>query len=249
MATKIRINRSDDGIFELNLNDPENQNRLGDETCNELQVAFSELAAEPTVKVLVLTGCPDVFCAGASLDMLHTLAGGKSPEDLSIPMQMLSFPVPLIAALEGHAVGGGMALAICCDILIASENSRYGFNFTSMGFTPGLGTTSLLPEFVGTGFATEMLLTAKFYKGRDIKDRGLFNYVVPQREVRTLAWDLARSMADKPRQVLEMVKDTLTMPRRRALQQALSQERLMHKICFSGPEIWSMITGSYMDKS
>jgi len=144
-------------------------------------------------------------------------------------------------------VGGGLALAICCDILVGAEAARYGFNFTDMGFTPGMGTTSLLPAMTGHSFAMEMLLTAKYYKGRELKGRGLFSHIVRSEEVRETTWNIARAMAEKPRPVLEMVKDTLTMPRRIALQEALSRERLMHKLSFNQPDIWSAIRGSYRD--
>jgi polyketide biosynthesis enoyl-CoA hydratase PksI len=249
MPCRIKISADHDGIFELKIDDPENQNRLGGELCDELKATLAELASEQALKVLVMTGAKDVFCAGATIEILHKLASGTTLEDLSIPMQMLSFPVPVLAAMEGHAAGGGLALAVCCDILIAAEGARYGFNFTSMGFTPGMGTTTLVPSLVGTSFATEMLLTAKFYKGRELKGRGLFNHVVPADQVRDLAWDIARSMADKPRPVLEMVKDTLAGPRRAALHTAFSRECLMHKISFNQPEIWSVINGNYLSKS
>lgn len=248
MQTKIRVSPIDDGIYELNLSDPENQNRLSEEICRDFSDALTALSREPSLKVVFFTGTRDVFCAGATIEILRKLSSGASQEDLSIPMQMLSFPVPIVAALEGDAVGGGLALAMCCDIIVAAENKRYGFNFTNMGFTPGMGTTTLLPALVGSNFAAEMLMTARYYKGRDLQGRGFFNYVVPQGEVRDRALDIARSMADKTKPVLEMLRDALVGPRRIALQWALSRERLMHSVSFNQPDIWSIITGNYIRK-
>src|SRR6185295_5988387 len=105
-------------------------------------------------------------------------------------------------------------------------------------FTPGMGTTALLPALVGSAFAAEMLLTGKFYKGRELNGRGLFNHVVPRDQVMPLARDLARSIALKQRPVLEMIKDALATSRRVALQEALSRERMMHKASFGDPDAW-----------
>lgn len=137
-------------------------------------------------------------------------------------------------------------LALCCDILVASESSRYGVNFTNMGFTPGMGTTSLLPALVGHHFASEMMLTGKLYKGRELKGRGLFNYVVPAEEVLDVSLDIARRIAEKPRHVIEMLKETLSLPRRQALQEAVSREHLMHKICFSRSDTAAHIESTYL---
>jgi polyketide biosynthesis enoyl-CoA hydratase PksI len=249
MPAKVRVTEPEEAIVELNLHDPDNQNRLSEEVCGELIEVLTRLGREPAMKVLVLTGTSDVFCSGATIEILHKLATGWAKEDLSIPMLMLNLPVPVVGALEGDAVGGGLALAMCCDMLVAAEQRRYGFNFTNLGFTPGMGTTSLLPALVGTNFAAEMLMTAKYYKGRDLKDRGLFNYVLPRNEVRDKAFDLARSMADKTKPVLEMLKDALVGPRRLALQEALSRERLMHGVSFSQPDFWSIVTGNYIRNS
>jgi polyketide biosynthesis enoyl-CoA hydratase PksI len=249
MPNRIRVRPVEDGIFELNIHDPETQNRVTEELCDEMESALKQLSTEPALKVLVITGTKEVFCAGAAMDVLRKLSAGRSLVELTIPGQVLSFPVPVVAALEGHAVGGGLVLAICCDILVASESSRYGFNFTDMGFTPGMGTTALLPAMVGHSFAAEMLLTARFYKGRELAGRALFNHVVPSGEVLPVAWDLARRMAEKPRPVLEMLKGALAGPRRAALEQAFPAECAMHRACFSQPETWSIVNGNYLEKT
>jgi polyketide biosynthesis enoyl-CoA hydratase PksI len=244
----VRIESTKDGIFHLNIDDPANQNRLTQELCEELKAALAVLANEASMKVLILSGRKEVFCAGASLELLRQISTDGAVEDLVIGHQLLGLSVPVLAAMEGHAVGGGLVLGMCCDITIASETSRYGLNFLTMGFTPGMGTTGLVPALVGPSFAAEMMLTGKFYKGRDLRGRGLLTHIVPGEEVLSKTWDLARSMADKPKYALEMVKDAVMAPRRHAFQDALSRERLMHKACFSNPEAWAMIEKSYLGK-
>ena len=240
------IQNNEDGIFHMAIDDPANQNRLTQQLCDELKEALTMLAGEKRMKVLILSGRKEVFCAGASLELLRRISTDGAVEDLAVGIQMMALPVPIIAAMEGHAVGGGLVLGMCCDLTIASETSRYGLNFLTMGFTPGMGTTGLVPELVGASFAAEMMLTGKFYKGRDLRGRGLFTHVVPRDQVLPMTWDLARNMADKPGYALEMVKDAVMAPRRRAFQDALSRERLMHKACFSHSEAWSMIENSYL---
>lgn len=246
--SKILVTCAEEGIFQLKIDDPENENRLSEELFSEFIGTLANLATEATLKVLMLVGNQDVFCAGGSLEFLGKLAAGKVTEKnlFVLPNQMLNFPVPIIGALQGHAVGGGLTLALCCDSLVASQSSRYGMNYTNMGFTPGMGTTSILPVLVGHHFASEMIFTGKLYKGKELKDRGLFNYVVPADEVMDLALDLARRMAEKPRHILEMLKDSLSLPRRQALQEAMSREHLMHKICFGYPETASLIEATYL---
>ncbi|MBH8561402.1 enoyl-CoA hydratase/isomerase family protein [Nostoc sp. CENA67] len=245
--SKIFVTSLEEGIFQLTIDDPENQNRATHELFQELTNALTDLAKEPTIKVLIIKGRKDVFFAGGTVDVIKEVASSNiDVKDFFLPHQVLSFPVPVIGALEGHAVGGGLFLALCCDILIASESSRYGVHCTNMGFTPGMGTTSLLPALVGYSFASEMILTGKSYKGRELRDKNLFNYVVKSEEVMDIALDIASRIAEKPRVVIEMLKETLSLPRRQLLQQAISREHLMHKICFSKPEIAAQVELTYL---
>jgi len=138
-------------------------------------------------------------------------------------------------------------LGLYCDIVVAAEERRYGLNFSDMGFTPGMGSTSLLPGLVGHYFASEVLLTGKFYKGKELKDRRLFNYVVPSRDVRRVSTDIAERISEKPKHVLQMIKETLALPRLRDLQTALSREHLMHVICFNKKETMKRIEETYIE--
>ncbi|WP_392481398.1 polyketide synthase [Nostoc sp. C110] len=247
MSEIVTLSCLEDGICQINLNDPKNDNRLTDELVDNLLKTLAECSKTPHLKVLLLTGLPNVFCGGASLDVLQKLLRGDTEvKDLLLPAQLLRFPVPIIAAMEGHAVGGGLLIALCCDVIVAAEESRYGVNFAGLGFTPGMGTTSLLSLLVGPLFAHEMILTAKLYKGRELHGRRLFNDVVPKQKVMEVAMDLARNIAEKPKHVLEMLKDTLALPRQRALQEAMSREHLMHTVCFNHPDTQSIVKDMYI---
>jgi polyketide biosynthesis enoyl-CoA hydratase PksI len=206
------------------------------------------LRHDPDLKVVIVSGVRDVFCAGASLDSLKALAAGDADErDLfALPGALLGFPLPIVAALEGHAVGGGLALALCCDLVVAAESARYGFNFSQIGITPGMGTTRLLPLLVGDRLASEMLLTGRYFLGRELRDRGLFNYVLPATEVDRRAVDLARQLAATPRHVLLLLKETLTQSRRQALAAAIEPELHMHQACFRHPDLQSRLEQWYL---
>jgi polyketide biosynthesis enoyl-CoA hydratase PksI len=239
-----------EGVFLLRIDDAARNNRLSEELCGEWMAALRALAAEPTLKVLLLAGRRDVFCAGATREVLREIAAGRREvKDLEMPALLLGFPVPIVAALEGHAVGGGLAVALCCDVLVASKSSRYGVNFTELGFTPGMGTMGLLPAAVGHHFAAEMILTGKLFKGEELRGRGLFNHVVDGDRVFETASAIAARMADRPRRVLELVKGAMALPRRRALLEATSSEALMHRACFAREETLSIIESNYLDNT
>src|SRR5262249_18533138 len=123
--SKVVTTSPGEGVVQLTLNDPEQQNRLSPTCCAELEEALAGLAADPDLKVVILAGLPEIFCAGATLETLQAVAAGTAAvADLELPRRLLDFPLPIIAALEGHAVGGGLVLALCCDMRVACESSR-----------------------------------------------------------------------------------------------------------------------------
>jgi polyketide biosynthesis enoyl-CoA hydratase PksI len=247
MSPVVRTAELEPGIAELTLDDPEHQNRLSDQLCDELLAALAALAPRPELKVLVLRGRPDVFCAGATMAALERVLSGRlHVKDLLLTRPMLEFPVPIVGALEGHAVGGGLVLAVCCDIVVAARERRYSANFAELGFTPAMGTTTLLPAAVGSGQAAEMMLTARYYRGSEL-DR-LFNYVVPADEVLETALGLAQRIAEKPRLALELSKDSLALPRRLRLAAAMSREHLMHQVCFAQPDVADIVAATYLTR-
>jgi len=234
------------GIFELKMSDPEGKNLLTEKSMRDMMDSLDGLAQSPDIKVLLITGGPETFSGGASLEKLKRLAAGE--EDLALwelPGRIVGFPVPVIAAMEGNAVGGGLMLALCCDMTVAAEERRYGLNFTALGFTPGMGATRIVPLLVGHGKGMEIILTGKNYRGRELAGTGLFNSVVPAADVRETALDLARRIADVPRRVIELMKHSLSEDRAAALESAARRELEMHRECFDDPETARRIDESY----
>jgi polyketide biosynthesis enoyl-CoA hydratase PksI len=153
-------------------------------------------------------------------------------------------PIPTIAAMAGHAVGGGLIFGLACDLALLGRESRYGCSFMNMGFTPGMGTTQLLARSVGEHRAAEMMYGGQFFKGAELVGSGV-NYVLPRAEVLARALELAQRIAEKPRGSLVLLKRTLSLPKRLAFEQARTLESMMHEISFGQPETAALIEDNF----
>jgi polyketide biosynthesis enoyl-CoA hydratase PksI len=154
----------------------------------------------------------------------------------------MDLPVPVVAACRGHAIGGGLALALSCDLVFLAEESRYGANFIDLGITPGMGMTHLLEHFVGPAVAHELLYTGEPRRGRDLAHAGHgFNGVSPALEVEERAIDTALRIADKRVESTRLLKRALTLPRRRAFEESHTLETLMHETTLGGLDLGRML--------
>lgn len=243
VSTHIR-----DGIAEVHLCDGAGNNALSRELVLELQRALDEVHNEPSAKVVVLRGLSEVFCAGASKDLLRALARGEfQPHEIRLAGALMDVALPVIAAMEGHAIGGGLALGLCADVIVMARESRYGCNFVDLGFTPGMGTTRLLEHVLSPAIAHELLFTGELRRGDAFATSGGINYVLPRAEVLPKARDVARRIAEKPRLVLETLKRTLSIRRRAAFEEARTQEALMHTISVGRPGLLAEIEDHYVE--
>lgn len=221
------------GVARIDLSAPQTRNALSASMVETLQEALGAAGRDREVRAVVLGAEGETFCDGATRELLMALCNdGLAPQDIRLPAHLLEVPVPVIAAVSGHAVGGGFALALAADIVVLAEECRYGFNFTELGFTPGMGTTRLAEQVLGPALARELLLTGELRRGRAFAP---MLAVRPRADVRAHALDLARRIADKPRRATSLLKHTLATPRRAAFEEALSVESLMHAITFSDP--------------
>lgn len=234
----VALTKLPSGVGLLEMRDEDGRNAMSIPFVEALTRALGEAAAWREGKVIVLSGLPDVFSSGADRGTLVALARGElSPTDILLPKLVLDLPIPTIAAVEGHAIGGGLALAFSCDLIILARESRYGASFMNMGFTPGMGTTRLLEWAMAPAIVAELLFTGEAKRGRDLEGKATVNAILPKGEVLARALSLADRMADKPREPLELLKRTLSLPRRRAFEETITLESLMHRIAFRGPEV------------
>ncbi len=236
-----------DGVAVLHMRDVAGRNAFSRPFVEALVEGLGGLADE-RVKVAVLRGLDDVFCAGADRELLLELAEGRlSPYDLLLTRTLLEVPVPTIAAMAGHAVGGGLVLGLACDMVVLARESRYGCNFMDLGFTPGMGATGLLQAAVGEYLAAEMLYSARYVRGSELEGRSGVNAVLPKAQVLERALSLAARIAGMERYALRMLKEALVTPRRRAFEEARAVETRMHETCFARPEVRQRIRENYPD--
>ena len=238
----VSLEIDENGVATVRMQHEPDKNALSVPMVEALQQCFARVRENQAVKAVVITGLPQYFCVGASLDVLTNLAGKKIlPEDLVLPRWILDLPVPTIAAAEGHALGGGLALAMCADIILIAEESRYGCTFMNMGFTPGMGTTRLLEHAISPAIAHEMLFTGRAMRGSELRGKCAFNYVLPRTAVLPKALALAVEIAEKPRLSLTLLKETLSRSRKQIYESALEDESRMHRQTFAQPGVREQI--------
>src|SRR6266545_6252422 len=243
---RLTLALGSDGIATLEMHDQAGRNAMSEAFVVDLLGAFKAIAACAELKVAVLLGLPDVFSAGATREVLQALADGAiAPTDLLLGKAFLDLPVPTIAALEGHAVGGGLALGLCADIVLIARESRYGCPFMNLGFTPGMGLTRLLEHVLSPSVAYEMMFTGQFFRGAHFEGRSGFNYILPRAQVRAKAMDLAARIAEKPRTAVEALKRVLSVDKRQAFEASRTVEAMMHAITFAGPDVRRLIEENY----
>ena len=193
-----------DHIALITLNRPDNRNSMTDDVLEGLRDAVGAARSDPEVRCVIVTGRGSSFCAGADfksgVQRSDSPVGYESPHERSLAMyrpflSILDVEVPTIAAMQGHAIGGGLGLAIVCDMRVANQTAKYGANFVRLGLHPGMATTYILPRLVGLPRATELLLTGRIFSGLEAAEIGLANYAVPGDQVLERARELAEEVA------------------------------------------------------
>lgn len=242
----ISWSMDDKKIAVIHMRDTQRKNVFSHEFVAEFLRALDAVeAAGPTV--LIIAGLDDVFSGGADKESLMELANGQIVvRDLVISERLVNATFPVISAMEGHAMGGGLVIGLCSDMVVMANESRYGAVFMNMGFTPGMGTTTLLPLLFGPYVASEMMLTGRRYKGKELRERGAqVNYILPKAEVMAKARDLALQIAEKNPKSVKLLKYALSAPKKKLLIEARLQEDMMHTISFGYPETQAIIREMY----
>lgn len=202
-----------DGIATVTINRPEKLNALNKETIAELNKAFDALDNNENVRVVIVTGSGEkAFVAGADISEFANFSVEQGAE-LAAQGQALLFDfvenmkTPVIAAVNGFALGGGLELAMSCHFRVASDNAKMGLPEVSLGVIPGYGGTQRLPQLVGKGKAMEMIMTAGMLTADEAKTYGLVNHVVPQTELPDFCKGIAQKiMKNSPYAIAKAIK-------------------------------------------
>lgn len=207
----------EDGIATVTLNNPP-LNLVTLDLSHRLNALVSKLAADPAVRVLVLTGSGSkAFCAGSDIKEFPKMmaAGTVVPTKLALENEAYSrvddFPKPTIAALNGLALGGGLELAVCCDIIVAEAGNQVALPEIKLGVFPGSGGTIRVTRRVGEARAKEMMFFGEMLPVETALSWGLINRVVPKGEALKTALELARKLAAQPSVALQMCKHSVDM--------------------------------------
>lgn len=227
-----------DHIATMTLNRPDNRNSMTPDVLDGLQNAVARARADAEVRCVIVTGRGNCFCAGA--DFKSRAESGENdayvaPHERSYGvyapfLSILDIEVPTIAAMQGHAIGGGLGLAVVCDLRVANRTAKYGANFVRLGLHPGMATTYILPRLMGVPRAIEFLLAGRIVTGAEAADTGLVNYAVDGDAVLDRARELAREIATAAPLAVRWTKKTIYQnlgwdPRTAAHLEALVQSR------------------------
>lgn len=224
----------------LTVNRPEKMNALDVRTRMEIVGALKELKEDEGIRVVVITGAGDkAFIAGADIgefagksareqrDIMRSSRGFDAVED---------FPKPVIAMINGYALGGGCELALACDLRIASAKARFGQPEIKLGIIPGGGGTQRLPRLVGEGKAMELILTGDIIDAAEALRIGLVNYVAPADELESRTMELAKKISEMSPIALSMAKTALKNASRLDLRAGLEAELDLFALCFSSED-------------
>ena len=203
-----------DGIVTITLNRPEVHNAMNERMRQELTRCFGDLATSDEARVVVVTGAGDrAFSAGADIrefvEPQVPVRFRESRKRVDFRQAMDRCPQPIIAAIRGYTLGGGLELALACDIRIAAEDAQLGLTEVNLAIIPGGGGTQRLPRLVGRGRALEMILTGARIDAREAWRIGLVERVVPAADVLAAARELARALAEKAPVALRYAKEAV----------------------------------------
>ncbi|MGH7263687.1 MAG: enoyl-CoA hydratase/isomerase family protein [Candidatus Rokuibacteriota bacterium] len=239
MPETIRL-QVEDGIATLTLDQPARRNPMTVRMGEEISAALASLERRDEARVLVVTGAGEAFCAGGDLALIEGNMRRPVPESRRVMLDyydrylsLMRLPIPTIAAINGHAIGGGLALALACDVRYAAEDARMGVNFARLGLHPGMASTLTLPRLVGLARALELFYTGRLLTGREAEAIGLVNRAVPRAELLPAVLELARAIARNAPMVVRLVKRGVYQGLQGALAGALEYEALCQAMTYA----------------
>lgn len=238
----VRLAYSPDDIATVAMEDRASKNTFSPELVAGLFDVFARIRAEARAKVVLIHGFDNYFCCGGTRAELLAIQERRLDfTDARFFDLLLQCEVPTIAAMQGHALGGGLAFGCFADLIVMAEECLYSANFMRYGFTPGMGATCIVPRKFGEILGAEMLYGAAGYHGGELRARGVGARVVKKAEVLATATTLATELAEKPRVALLELKRTLAAQLRADLPRVIEREVEMHRVTFAQPGVRARI--------
>ena len=222
----------DDNVLWIGLDNPKMRNAITDGMIDSIERVFNHANFDNDIRVAILYGEGKSFCAGGDLRAMEEKSGMFSGESNElrenyqkgiqrIPVTIESFQKPIIAMVNGAAIGAGCDIACMCDIRVGSQDSFFGETFAKLGLVPGDGGTYFLPRVVGYAKAMEMFLTGELISGDQAKKDGLLNFLYSRQELKDKTTSLAHKIASHPPIALQMTKKALKFSKNSDLQAML----------------------------
>jgi 2-(1,2-epoxy-1,2-dihydrophenyl)acetyl-CoA isomerase len=261
MATTVEQHvtvRVHDGVGLIQLNRPEKMNAIGALTRKQLGDAIKQVERDDEVRVVVLTGSGRAFCSGADVTEMAQDGGMRTPEDVGnvlrneyMPMltRLRTMPKPVIAAMNGPAIGIGASFALACDIRIAVPEAYILEAFINIGLAPDGGVSWLLPRLAGSGVAYEMFFTGKPLAAVDAHRLGVINRLVPADKLEAEVRELATQIASQPRQALAGAKRAVVHALESSYEEALEFESYLQEAQAASPEFREGVTAFLAKRS
>jgi enoyl-CoA hydratase/carnithine racemase len=239
----ITLAKSDEGIVTLSFNRPETRNSMTPAMGEEVIDAVAEIERDAGARVFVLRGAGKAFSSGGDLSMLARDSGaavtGEAPSMASSPRDFYNrylairrLSIPTIAAINGHAIGAGLCIALACDLRVAVSDAKMGMTFAKLGIHPGMGATYFLPRLIGTARAAELFFTGRIIDAAEADRLGLLTRVVAREQFDDTVLKLAREIAGCAPIAVRMTKKALYRGPEHSLDDMLDFEALQQGITF-----------------
>ncbi|MEH6579889.1 MAG: enoyl-CoA hydratase-related protein [Amphritea sp.] len=234
----IELQQNPPGIYCLSINRSKVLNALNKATLEEIDQALQLIRGNGDARVLLITGSGEkAFVAGADIEYMSHLSPleAKAFAELGMAVfrQLETFKIPVIALVNGYALGGGCELAMACDFILAAENARFGQPEVNLGVTPGFGGSQRLTRLVGRPIALELLFSGRMMDAREALQRGLVNHVYPQQELMQRGLSLAAEIAEKSSTAQQLTKQLVQRGQDLDLENACVMESDLFGLSFS----------------
>ncbi|MFH2130730.1 MAG: enoyl-CoA hydratase [bacterium] len=237
---RILYEKMPTGVAFVRINNPENRNALDVPLRKEMTRALETAAEDAAVRVIILCGVGDHFCAGGDIKSMGDFTSREARERIALahkPIRLIqNLEKPVIAMVHGFAAGAGMNITLACDLIVAADDTRFIQGFVRIGLIPDVGGLYFLPRLIGIHRAKELVFSGGRLDAREAAELGLVNRVVPRQDLEKETLKLAESLAEGPGFVLGIMKKMMNKGLDCSLDTFLEMEAGLQALCFNSDE-------------